>query len=177
MFLQILDDGRATDGQGKTVDFSNAVLILTSNLGSRLILEEDDEKKMELGVMEEVRRHFRPEFLNRIDEIVIFSHLEKEQLKAIVGQYSVQLIAMLQERGITLAMTDEAENLICERGYDPDYGARPMKRVFQNEVQNPLATEILGGKYPPGTVVEVGVEKGELVFRAGEGGKRKRGAK
>ncbi len=177
IFLQILDDGRATDGQGRTVDFSNAVLIMTSNLGSQLILEEKDGKRMERGVMEEVRRHFRPEFLNRIDEIVIFSHLEKEQLKAIVGQYAAKLDAMLRQRGVALSLTDAAEDLVCDRGYDRDYGARPMKRVFQHDVQNPLAVELLSGKYPPGTAVTVDAKDGELVFTARAGAGEKKGQK
>ncbi len=164
VFLQILDDGRATDGQGRTVDFSNAVLVMTSNLGSQLILEEKDEARMEKAVMDLVRSHFRPEFLNRIDDIVIFSHLEKAQLKSIVTIHAGKLNKALADRGLTIRLTDAAVDWLCERGYDRDYGARPMKRLFQREVQNPLAVEVLQGKYPPGATVEVDVAGDALVF-------------
>jgi ATP-dependent Clp protease ATP-binding subunit ClpB len=155
VFLQILDDGRATDGQGRTVDFSNTIIILTSNLGSHYILEEHDLKKRDAGVMDLVRKHFRPEFLNRIDEIVIFNHLEKDQLAGIVHQYVVKLNQALAERGLKLDLSEGAVGVLVERGYDRDYGARPMKRVFQQEIQNPLAVEILSGKFPPGSTVRV----------------------
>jgi ATP-dependent Clp protease ATP-binding subunit ClpB len=155
VFLQILDDGRATDGQGRTVDFSNTIIILTSNLGSHFILEEQDPKKREAGVLDLVRKHFRPEFLNRIDELVIFNHLEKDQLVGIVRQYLVKLNQSLAERSLKLELTEGAVGVLVERGYDRDYGARPMKRVFQQEIQNPLAVEILSGKFSPGSVVKV----------------------
>jgi ATP-dependent Clp protease ATP-binding subunit ClpB len=155
VFLQILDDGRATDGQGRTVDFTNTIIVMTSNLGSHLILEEKNAERREAGVMALIRSHFRPEFLNRIDEIVIFSHLEKTQLKQIIQHYVAKLNQMLKERGLSLEFTDEAVSLLCERGYDRDYGARPMKRVFQRDIQNPLAVEILSGKYIPGVIIKV----------------------
>lgn len=148
IFLQIFDDGRATDGQGRTVDFTNTIIIMTSNLDPDML-----------------RTAFRPEFLNRIDEIVIFSHLEKEQLRAIIGQYIDKLNVMLKERGLSLAFTPDTVQWLGEKGYDRDYGARPMKRVFQREVQNPLALEILSGKYNPGTEIEVSVKNGRLEFR------------
>jgi ATP-dependent Clp protease ATP-binding subunit ClpB len=166
VFLQILDDGRATDGQGRTVDFANSIIIMTSNLGSHLILEEKDAEKRDRGVMDLVRGHFRPEFLNRIDEIVLFTHLEKTQLRRIVEIYVRKLNQQLAERGLEIALSPAAMDLVCERGYDRDYGARPMKRVFQREIQNPLAIEILSGKFLPGMVVEIGVSGGELTFAA-----------
>jgi ATP-dependent Clp protease ATP-binding subunit ClpB len=146
MFLQILDDGRATDGQGRTVDFTNSILIMTSNLGSHLILEEKDPKKAEQGVLELVRQTFRPEFVNRIDEVVVFSHLEKANLRKIVDLYVVRLNKLLTDRGLELELSPAAADLMAERGYDRDFGARPMKRLFQKEIQDPLAIEILEGK-------------------------------
>jgi ATP-dependent Clp protease ATP-binding subunit ClpB len=164
VFLQILDDGRATDGQGRTVNFTNAIIIMTSNIGSRLILEESDTKKREAGVMELVRQHFRPEFLNRIDEILIFSHLEPSDLRSIVGHYVDSLNRMLKEKNLQLEFTEKALTLLSEKGYDRDYGARPMKRVFQKEVQNPLAMELLKGKFAPGSTVLVDARGGQIVF-------------
>jgi len=155
VFLQVLDDGRATDGQGRTVDFTNTIIVMTSNLGSHLILAEKDPVRRELGVLELVRGHFRPEFLNRIDEIVLFSHLEKDQLKLIIEQHVVKLNHILKERGLALELTPEAISLLSDRGYDRDYGARPMKRVFQRDIQNPLAVEILSGTYIPGEMIRV----------------------
>ena len=164
VFLQILDDGRATDGQGRTVDFSNTVIIMTSNIGSQLILEEKDAVKRDQGVMALVRQYFKPEFLNRIDELVIFSHLEIAQLRVIIEHYIDKLNLMLKDRGVALEFDPPAIDLLCTRGYDKDYGARPMKRVFQKEVQNALALKLLEGKYPPGTTVQVSVSQGELQF-------------
>jgi ATP-dependent Clp protease ATP-binding subunit ClpB len=165
IFLQILDDGRATDGQGRTVDFTNSLIIMTSNLGSQLILDESDPVRREEGVMEMVRRHFKPEFLNRIDEIVTFSHLEKNQLMKIIEQYLVKLNQMLFERGLQIELSRAAIGLLCEKGYDRNYGARPMKRVFQREIQNPLAVEILTGKYSPGNTIHIDVEEGLFKFQ------------
>jgi ATP-dependent Clp protease ATP-binding subunit ClpB len=164
IFLQILDDGRATDGQGRTVDFTNTIIIMTSNLGSNFILEETDPVRREKGVMDIVRRHFRPEFLNRIDEIILFSHLEKSDLKVIIENYVLSLNKMLKDRSLTLKMTPAALELLADRGYDRDYGARPMKRVFQRDIQNPLAIEILSGKYTPGMTVQVDNAGGEFKF-------------
>ncbi|MEK6580108.1 MAG: ATP-dependent chaperone ClpB, partial [Bdellovibrionota bacterium] len=165
LFLQILDDGRATDGQGRTVDFSNALIIMTSNIGSHLILEEKDAAKREKGVMDLVRQSFRPEFLNRIDEVVIFSHLEKEQLGEIVRHHVVKLNQMLKERGLTVELSSAALSLLCDKGYDRDYGARPLKRVFQREIQNPLAIELLSGKHLSGSKVTIDEKKGEFSFK------------
>jgi ATP-dependent Clp protease ATP-binding subunit ClpB len=168
LFLQILDDGRATDGQGRTVDFSNTIIILTSNLGSQLILEEADPQRREQGVMNLVRAHFRPEFLNRIDEIVIYSHLAKEQILEILGHAILSLNRMLKERNLQIEFSQPAKTWLCEQGYDRDYGARPLKRVFQREVQNPLAVGILEGRFPAGTLLQAEMApSGEhLVFEA-----------
>ena len=164
VFLQIFDDGRATDGQGRTVDFSNSLIIMTSNIGSDLILEEQDPIRREKGVMELVKRHFRPEFLNRLDEIIIFDHLEKDKLKKIVEQYSLKLGEMLKSRGLKLELSPAVIDLLCEKGYDRDYGARPMKRVFQREIQNPLSIEILSGKYLPGMSIQIDDSEGNFRF-------------
>jgi len=164
VFLQIFDDGRATDGQGRTVDFTNCIIIMTSNLGSHLILEESDENRRESAVMDLVRKHFRPEFLNRVDEIVIFSQLERSELQAIVKLYVEKLNRLLKERGLSIRLTSEAAVLLGERGYDRDYGARPMKRAFQRDIQNPLSTLILKGDFMPGSQVLIGVRNGEFEF-------------
>jgi ATP-dependent Clp protease ATP-binding subunit ClpB len=165
VFLQILDDGRCTDGQGRTVDFSNALIVMTSNIGSHIILEEKDPQKRETFVMDQLRKHFRPEFLNRIDDTVLFSNLEKFDLKQIIHQYVVKLNKLLAERELKITLTEKAAEIICERGYDRDYGARPMKRVFQKEIQNPLAVELLSGKYGAGSVIEVDFKDDKFVFK------------
>lgn len=164
IFLQILDDGRATDSQGRTVNFTNTIIIMTSNIGSQIILEEKDAVRRENAVLGLLRQHFRPEFLNRIDETVIFSHLEKPQLKKIIQQYVNKLNEMLKERNLEIDLSSSASELLCEQGYDRDFGARPMKRVFQREIQNPLAVEILSGKYLPGSKIKVDVLQGKFQF-------------
>lgn len=164
IFLQILDDGRATDGQGRTVDFSNTLIIMTSNLGSSLILEEKDPKRIDEGVCQLLRQTFRPEFLNRIDETVIFSHLGKEEIRNIIGLQIEKTNLLLKERDIHLSFSSEALQAICDLGYDRHFGARPMKRVFQREIQNPIAEAILSGKYPPKAEVYVHFENGKFVF-------------
>ncbi len=166
VFLQVLDDGRVTDGQGRTVDFTNTIVIMTSNIGSHHILEERDPAKRDEGVMALLKQHFRPEFLNRIDETVIFSHLEKDQLRVIIQHYAEKLSGMLKSKGLTLQLTPAAIDLLSDKGYDRDYGARPMKRVFQREVQDPLAIELLSGKYTPGTQIGVDADRGSLIFKA-----------
>jgi ATP-dependent Clp protease ATP-binding subunit ClpB len=167
VLLQILDDGRLTDGQGRTVDFKNTLLIMTSNLGSQWILElgEDQTKEMERRVMEAVHAHFRPEFLNRIDEIVIFHPLSREQIRRIVDLHVEGLRRMLAERRIELVLTDRARDLLAAEGYDPHFGARPLKRTLQRRVQNPLAMKLLQGEFKADQRVEVDAERGELVFR------------
>jgi ATP-dependent Clp protease ATP-binding subunit ClpB len=167
VLLQILDDGRLTDGQGRTVDFKNTLLIMTSNLGSHWILElgEGQEKEMERRVMEAVNAHFRPEFLNRVDEIVIFHALSRDQIRKIVDLHVEGLRRMLAERRIELVLTDRARDLLAAEGYDPHFGARPLKRTIQRRVQNPLAMKLLQGEFKADQSVEVDAERGELVFR------------
>ena len=168
VLLQILDDGRLTDGQGRTVDFKNTLMIMTSNLGSQWILElgEDDGEEMERRVLEAVRTHFRPEFVNRIDEMIIFHALRREHIRTIVDLQMEGLRRMLAERELTLRLTDAARDALAEEGFDPHYGARPLKRAIQRRVQNPLAMRLLKSEFKPGQTIEVDVEKGELVFRA-----------
>jgi len=165
VFLQILDDGRATDGQGRTVNFTNTIIIMTSNLGSQFILDEPDSQKREELVMQVVRKSFRPEFLNRIDDVVIFDQLGREQITQITKQYVDKLNQMLAERGLSLELSPEAQAWISERGYDQNYGARPLKRVFQKQVQNPLAMQILEGKFPSGTKIRAVPVGSELAFQ------------
>ncbi len=151
--LQVLDDGRLTDGKGRTVDFRNTVIIMTSNLGSQFLQGEMDDAARR-QVMDTVRTHFRPEFLNRVDEMVIFHALDREQLAPIVELQLGQLRAMLAERGIGLTLAPAARDLVLRQGYDPQYGARPLKRALQRLVQNPLASAILKGEVLPGQTVE-----------------------
>jgi ATP-dependent Clp protease ATP-binding subunit ClpB len=160
VLLQILDDGRLTDGQGRTVDFKNTIIIMTSNLGSEYIHEFIDRPEtMEERVLEVVRSHFRPEFLNRVDEIIIFRALGLAQIKEIVDIQIEHLRKRLAEKKIALDLTDEAKQLIAEKGYDPVYGARPLKRTIQKMIQDPLANEILKGEFKEGDHVVVDVDK------------------
>ncbi|MDR2659632.1 MAG: ATP-dependent chaperone ClpB [Spirochaetaceae bacterium] len=155
VFLQILDDGRLTDGQGRLIDFKNTIIIMTSNLGSELILEAkqpDDIKKTLSGIL---KQHFRPEFLNRIDETVIFNRLDKSEIGKIVDIQLERLKERLEERKIKLELTNGAKNLIIERGYDPVFGARPLKRAIQSGLENPIAKSIIAGKIKDGSTVKV----------------------
>jgi ATP-dependent Clp protease ATP-binding subunit ClpB len=155
--LQILDDGRLTDGQGRTVDFKNTVLILTSNLGSQAIIElgAAEREEMERRVNDALRAHFKPEFLNRVDEVIIFQQLGRDQIGRIVEIQLDRVRKLVTERRITLEITDEAKQLLADKGYDPHYGARPLKRVIQRMVQDPLAVKILEGEFPEGSKVSV----------------------
>ena len=166
VLLQILDDGRLTDGQGRTVDFRNTVLIMTSNLGGQLIQEMSNRSFEEVreAVLAVLRDHFRPEFLNRVDDIIVFKALTQEQLGAIVDIQLQRLQKRLDERKITLVVTESARRLLIERGWDPVYGARPLKRAIQRLVQDPLAMMLLGGTFTDGDVVEVDARGGELNF-------------
>ena len=166
VLLQILDDGRLTDGQGRTVDLRNTVLIMTSNLGGQLIQEmaNRDFDEIRDAVMAVLRDHFKPEFLNRVDEIIVFGALTQEQLASIVDIQLRRLEKRLAERKIALIVTDAARKLLAERGWDPVYGARPLKRAIQRLVQDPLAMQMLEGKFVEGDIVEVGAKGGELVF-------------
>jgi ATP-dependent Clp protease ATP-binding subunit ClpB len=167
VLLQVLDDGRLTDGQGRTVDFRNTVIIMTSNLGSQIIQEHAGEKnyaRMKNAVMEIVQQSFRPEFINRIDDIVVFHPLGGEQIRAIVDIQLTYLRARLQERDMDLILDDAARDLIGEAGFDPVYGARPLKRAIQQQIENPLAQKILQGSFLPGDRIRVTARDGQLVF-------------
>jgi ATP-dependent Clp protease ATP-binding subunit ClpB len=166
VLLQLLDDGRLTDGQGRTVDFRNAIVIMTSNLGSAVFLDEGltAEKRRE-EILEDVRGFFRPEFINRVDEIVVFEPLTREDLRAIVDLQVAHLVDRLAERKLTLRLSDEARDFLANAGYDPSYGARPLKRLIQRELQDPLALRLLSGEIHEGDTLEVDVADGALVVR------------
>jgi ATP-dependent Clp protease ATP-binding subunit ClpB len=166
VLLQILDDGRLTDSKGRTVDFKNTVLIMTSNLGSHEIQAAgSDEKQVREAVVQELRLHFRPEFLNRIDEVVIFHRLSREQINEIIEVQLTRLRAMLAERNVALALEDSAKQLLAREGYDPNFGARPLKRAIQTLIQNPLAVKLLRGEILPGQTVTVSAVGDEMKFR------------
>jgi ATP-dependent Clp protease ATP-binding subunit ClpB len=167
VLLQLLDDGRLTDGQGRTVDFRNTVLIMTSNLGSEIIQQMANRPFEEIRdrVMEVLRGHFRPEFLNRVDEIIVFRPLTRDQLGQIVDIQLERLQRRLAERKLTLVLTDAARSLLAERGWDPVYGARPLKRTIQRLVQDELAMRLLRGEFAEGDTIEVDADHGELTFR------------
>ncbi len=168
VLLQLLDDGRLTDGQGRTVDFRNTVLIMTSNLGSHVIQELSRQpfEAVQTAVLEVLRDHFRPEFLNRVDEIIVFRALSREQLATIVDIQLDRLRRRLAERKLGLVLTDAARQLLAERGWDPAYGARPLKRTIQKLIQDQLALRLLQGEFNEGDTVQVDVQDGELVFGA-----------
>jgi len=167
ILLQILDDGRLTDGKGRTIDFKNTIIIMTSNLGSQIIKElSHDYEAMEKKVREILESHFRPEFLNRVDEVIIFKTLSQEVILKIVDFQINELRERLKEKKIDIKLSEEAKKLLAERGFDPVYGARPLKRTIQRDIQNPLALKILEGEYREGDTVDIDVDqKGELVFR------------
>lgn len=165
ILLQVLDDGRLTDGQGRTVDFKNTVLIMTSNIGSQAIIDPNmDEKEKENQVTKALRAHFRPEFLNRIDETIIFNSLKQEQIAGIVRVQLKIVIERLKNKKIGLEFSEPAMNYLAKMGYDPIYGARPLKRVIQSEVLNPLSRDMIAGKYKSGDNIKVDVKNEELVF-------------
>ncbi|HKX13487.1 MAG TPA: AAA family ATPase, partial [bacterium] len=178
VLLQILDDGRATDGQGRTVDFKNTVLIMTSNIGSQYIteLKGQSEEEMERRVMEALRGHFRPEFLNRIDEIVIFHSLKESQIERIVNIQLKRLDKLLADRKIKLELSEPARKFIAEHGYDPVYGARPLKRAIQKYLQDPLAMKLLSGEFADGDTIVADVGKTQVGKGAGELEFRKQGS-
>ncbi len=168
VLLQVLDDGRLTDGQGRTVDFRNSVIVMTSNLGSQLIQEmagEENYESMKTAVMHEVGSHFRPEFVNRIDDVVVFHPLGREHIRKIVDIQLGYLHARLADRDIRIHLSEAARDKLADAGFDPVYGARPLKRAIQQQVENPLAQEILQGKFKPGDVIEVSVTDDRLDFR------------
>ncbi len=170
--LQMLDDGRLTDAKGRVVNFKNTIVIMTSNIGSGFLVanseegqsQKEDWANKEAKVMEELRNHFKPEFLNRLDEIIIFHALTKEQLEKIIGLQIERVNTRLKDKAISLQLTEQAKEFLLEKGYDPIYGARPLKRVIQHEILDPLALELIGGKVEKGEV-EVGLEKREIRFK------------
>jgi ATP-dependent Clp protease ATP-binding subunit ClpB len=168
VLLQVLDDGRLTDGQGRTVDFTNTIIVLTSNLGSQFLSNMADGQKVEdvePQVMEIVRSHFRPEFLNRLDEIILFHRLGAEHMGPIVDIQVGRVQKLLKDRKVTLALTDGARAWLGRVGYDPVYGARPLKRAVQRHLQDPLADIILRGDMPDGSTVNVDEGDGALVLK------------
>jgi ATP-dependent Clp protease ATP-binding subunit ClpB len=165
VLLQVLDDGRITDGQGRTVDFKNTVIIMTSNIGSQYITEEESREARRRLVMDALRAHFRPEFLNRVDEIIIFDRLSEGDLKKIVEIQLKRLSKRLEQQKITLKPSDSAKELLAREGYDPVYGARPLRRAIQREILDPLSIDILEGKVREGQTVYVDVKNGKFEFR------------
>jgi ATP-dependent Clp protease ATP-binding subunit ClpB len=169
VLLQVLDDGRLTDGHGRTVDFSNTLIVMTSNLGSHVIAglrADQDIREAEGQVMDIVRSHFRPEFLNRVDEIILFHRLSRDNMRGIVDIQVARLEKMLEEKKIRLELTEAAKKLLAEKGFDPVYGARPLKRVIQRELQDELAEKILSGEVTDGSHIKVDAGGGRIVFRS-----------
>ncbi|MEW6602873.1 MAG: AAA family ATPase, partial [Nitrospirota bacterium] len=168
VLLQVLDDGRLTDGHGRTVDFRNTVLIMTSNIGSQhiqeMLTEWTEEEQLRKGVMEDLRKFFKPEFLNRVDEIIIFHALTKELLVRIVDIQIRRMKKYLKDRHVDLTLTDRTKEFLADIGHDPLYGARPLKRAIQKEILNPLATSLLDGTFRSGDVIEADMEGGKVVF-------------
>jgi ATP-dependent Clp protease ATP-binding subunit ClpB len=182
VLLQLLDDGRLTDGKGRTIDFKNTVIIMTSNLGSQFIAETAGrgaqagtagtagtiDEGVRRQVMDALRAHFRPEFLNRIDEIIFFHSLARGQMKAIIDIQLSSLVKRLEERKIHVKLSDAAKEQLVEEGYDPMYGARPLKRTIQRRILDPLALQVLEGRFGEGDTVAVDASGGELRFEKGE---------
>ena len=164
VLLQVLDDGRITDGQGRTVDFRNTVLIMTSNIGSQFIMDESNAEQREAKVREALRGQFRPEFLNRIDETVIFDRLDRAELTTIVDIQLERVRKRLAAQGLGLALTEEGKEFIGNQGYDPVYGARPLKRAIQKHLLDELSLQVLEGHFVAGDVVTADVEGGKIVF-------------
>jgi ATP-dependent Clp protease ATP-binding subunit ClpB len=165
VLLQVLDDGRITDGQGRTVDFKNTVLIMTSNIGSQFIMEDLPVEERNKRVMESLRGHFRPEFLNRVDEIVIFDRLSDTEITKIVDIQLARLARRLETQKLHLELSDKARAYLAKEGYDPAYGARPLKRVIQQKILDPLSMQILDGKITEGQTIKADVAGGELTFK------------
>ena len=168
VLLQVLDDGRLTDGQGRTVDFKNTMIIMTSNLGAEYLTNLRDGEDVDTvrdQVMDVVKMSFRPEFLNRVDEIILFHRLKRNEMGAIVDIQMKRLLNLLAERKITIELGEDAREWLAEKGYDPVYGARPLKRVIQKYLQDPLAEQILGGQISDGSTVAVSSGSDRLLFR------------
>src|SRR5690606_23000965 len=165
ILLQVLDDGRLTDSHGRTVDFRNTVVVMTSNLGSSMIQERIGQvpyEQLRSDLMDVLTSHFRPEFVNRVDEVVVFRPLGREQIHAITRIQTGYLAQRLADRDISIEFSEEALDLIGEAGFDPVYGARPLKRAIQSRIENPLAQEILRGRFGPGDTIQVGVQDGKF---------------
>ncbi|MCB1500594.1 MAG: AAA family ATPase, partial [Bauldia sp.] len=180
VLLQVLDDGRLTDGQGRTVDFRNTIIVMTSNLGSDYLANLGDDQDVDTVrdlVMGVVRSHFRPEFLNRLDDIILFHRLKRSEMGAIVDIQLRRLQKLLDERKITLDLDESARAWLAEKGYDPAYGARPLKRVIQREVQDPLAEKILLGEVPDGAKVKITGGTDKLLFLPQVAGGKDKGKK
>jgi ATP-dependent Clp protease ATP-binding subunit ClpB len=172
ILLQVLEDGRLTDGHGRTVDFRNTVVVMTSNLGSDVIQRmagEENYTRMKEAVMETVVEHFRPEFINRIDEVVVFHPLRRAQIRAITEIQIRNLAERLEAQNITLELTDSALDKLAEMGFDPVYGARPLKRAIQQALENPLAKALLGGEFGPSDTVHVVAGEDGLNFTTSSG--------
>ena len=165
VLLQVLDDGRITDGQGRTVDFRNTVLIMTSNIGSQFITDDADAGEREARVLEALRGHFRPEFLNRVDETLIFDRLDREELTQIVGLQLERVRQRMAKQGLGLALSEAAREFIAAQGYDPVYGARPLKRAIQKHLLDPLSLDVLDGKFHEGDVIRADMEGGRIVLK------------
>jgi len=167
ILLQVLDDGRLTDGQGRTVDFRNTVIVMTSNLGSHIIQEkagEENYEDMKSAVMEVVGTHFRPEFINRVDEVVVFHPLAENQIQGIARIQIANLAQRLKDQDMKLEIAEDAMQLLAEVGYDPVYGARPLKRAIQRLIENPLAQKLLKGEFMPGDTIVATVQDNAVVF-------------
>jgi ATP-dependent Clp protease ATP-binding subunit ClpB len=166
VLLQVLDDGRMTDGQGRTVDFKNTVIVMTSNLGSQMIqqMAGSDYQVVKVAVMGEVKTHFRPEFVNRIDEIVVFHALDEKHIAGIARIQLKYLEKRLARLEMSMEVSDAALALIAEAGFDPVFGARPLKRAIQERIENPLSRKILDGSFGPKDHVKVGAAKGQISF-------------
>ena len=163
VLLQVLDDGRVTDGQGRTVDFRNTVLIMTSNIGGDILAGEGNSEQQEAGVMDALRCHFRPEFLNRVDETVLFQRLGRRELQRIVHLQLERVEARLRRKGLSLRISKESKDFLADAGYDPVYGARPLKRAIQKHLLDPLSFQVLDGVFAEGDTVEVEMQNGEIV--------------
>jgi ATP-dependent Clp protease ATP-binding subunit ClpB len=171
--LQLLDDGRLTDGKGRTVDFKNAVVIMTSNIGSHFIAEtairgEAMTEGVKREVMDALRAHFRPEFINRVDDIIIFHALTREQMRTIIDIQLRSLVKRLEDRKMHIELSEAAKDLIIEEGYDPTYGARPLKRTIQRRILDPLALRVLQGDFREGDRVRIDVKGGDIAFEKAE---------
>jgi ATP-dependent Clp protease ATP-binding subunit ClpB len=165
VLLQVLDDGRLTDSKGRTVDFKNTVMILTSNIGSRRIMEAAGNREKAIsGVMEELRRTLKPEFLNRIDDVIVFDALTRENMDHIFSIQLKRVKKLLASRGLDVTVTDEARTALCDAGFDPSFGARPLKRAIQQHLLNPMSKAIVGGDYGQGDTVKVTLEGEDIVF-------------